>query len=67
MLADLSTLKEGQVVRIISVPNQRLQEMGVREGIKVEIFRAGNPLILKINSMKIVVGRSNILGEVIND
>jgi ferrous iron transport protein A len=56
----LEQLRPGQAARIsrVSGPAEdvhRLEEFGLRDGSRVEMFRPGNPCILRLGGVKVCI------------
>ena len=65
----LSSLIAGQSARICEVlgpPDRvhRLREFGLRDGTKIQMFRQGNPCIIRIGGNKVCIRSDNLLSVV---
>jgi Fe2+ transport system protein FeoA len=54
----LRQLEPGQAAHISSIAGQpdtvhRLREFGLRDGVRIEMFRRGNPCILRVGGNKV--------------
>ncbi len=69
-LVCLTQLPSGQqafIRGLFGPPEQvhRLKEFGLREGLEIEVFRAGNPCILKIGGVSKVCLRADTKVEIL--
>ena len=62
----LDQLPAGQAAHIRSIRGNpdhihRLEEIGLRRGVRIEMFRPGNPCIIRLGGIKICVRADNLL------
>ena len=62
-LGELISGQTAQVRRITGEPDRvhRLEEFGLRGGIRIEMFRSGNPCIIRMAGNKVCLRADNML------
>jgi len=57
----------GEVDQVVGDPQQvhRLQELGLRQGSKVEMVQAGSPCIIRTSGSKLCFRHSEMLGVLV--
>jgi Fe2+ transport system protein FeoA len=66
----LSSLIAGQSARICKVLGQpdhvhRLEEFGLRDGTKIQMFRQGNPCIIRLGGNKVCIRSDDLLSVLV--
>ncbi len=63
-LTQIATGATGKVAQVVGTPSavHRLEEMGLRDGVAVEIVKSGTPCIVRINGQKLCFRGGEALG-----
>jgi ferrous iron transport protein A len=66
----LTSLRPGQIARVDEVIGQsdlvqRLRELGLRSGARVEMIRAGSPCLLRLDGLKLGIRAEELSGVLV--
>ena len=69
-LIPLSTLRAGQVAEIRQIVGQpehvrRLEELGLRDGVRLEMIRSGSPCIVRVAGTKLCFRDGEMLSVIV--